>query len=169
VVNLQINEKIGWQGIIKIKVVDAKTKKIKHQETIYNQITKLALNEMITALLGDTVDLEIKELAIGDDDTATSSNDEALGNEIYRVSDTDSGVSDIGEVTTEFVIKGTEYTAIQATGVIEELGIYAGSAAAVYGAGAGIDTGLLLARVLWSYELIASEDIYIQRIDLLYA
>ncbi len=150
--------KLKWNGFYLITI---KNKGEIRTEIIKNEITNNAKDEIIKGFYGSSPDMEIKELAIGDGTTTPSVTDTILVNEVYRISDTTAPVrTGAGENTTEFVLTGTEFT-----GQIEEIGIFAGSGADPWGGGAGKDTGLLISRVLWSHLMLASEEIYFQRID----
>lgn len=162
---MRIEEKLKWHGHILAVVRDHETKIIKKRKIIQNQITDSALDEIIKGLYASSPDIEIKEMAFGDGTTAPSSSDSTLVNETYRVSNTELGRTDTGQVTSEFVLNYVEYLAVQPSGVINEIGIFAGTSAAVWGGGAGKDTGLLIARVLFPYTLLSGEEIFFQRID----
>jgi len=103
---------------------------------------------------------QIYHLAIGDDNTAPTSTDSTLGNEVYRVPVTSQVRTGVGELTSEFYITNTEFS-----GDIEELGIYAGLTSEDWNGGTGADTGILLARVLYSDTKGSNEELLIQRID----
>lgn len=155
-----MTNKIKWNGFYLILIKNNNNGEIK-KEIIKNEITNNAKDEIIKPLYGDTPDMEIKELAIGDGTSTPAATNTILDNEVYRISDTTVPArTGIGENTTEFVLRGTEFT-----GQINEIGIFAGSGALPWGAGAGKDTGLLISRVLWSHDMLASEEIYFQRID----
>lgn len=153
-------DKTNNKGLYVLTKVKTKTKEILEQKIIFNTLTNNGLNEIIKPLYNSIPDMEVKEFAVGTGTTAVSADDETLDTEVYRTSKTDQNVTDNGQVTTEFVLSGVEYT-----GAINEIGIFAGSTAAVWGAGAGKDTGLLISRRLWSTTLAADESIYLQRID----
>ena len=103
---------------------------------------------------------QIMHLGIGDDNTAPTSTDSDLGNETYRVPVVTQTLTGTGELTTEFYITATEFS-----GTIEEFGIFAGVFSEDWNAGAGADTGILLARVLYSDTKTTNEEILVQRID----
>jgi len=153
-----------WQGFFLVKIKDCISNKI-IEKKIINNITDIAFNEIIKPLYDSLYlpNIEIKELAIGTGLTAPSGTDTKLVTEVYRISDSMAPISTgTGQVTTEFILKGTEYT-----GPIEEIGIFAGSSALPWSGGAGKDTGLLIARILWNHTMISTEEIYFQRVDLI--
>lgn|SRR4030066_587798 len=152
--------KYKWEGVWLITIRNTKTNKLT-RDIVYNTITNLAFDEIIKGLYGSSPDMEIKELAIGDGSSVPSATNTTLDNEVYRISDTTAPTrTGVGQVTTEFILLGTEYT-----GPIEEIGVFVGSGALPWGAGAGKDTGLLLSRILWSHTMVAEEEIYFQRVD----
>lgn len=154
------NDFYNHKGLYILKKVKTKTLQIIEKKIITNTLTNNALNEIIKSFYGSVPDLEVKEFAIGTGSTAVSATDEKLVTEVYRTSKTDQNVTDNGQVTTEFILSGDEYV-----GAINEIGIYAGFAAAAWGGGVGKDTGTLISRRLWSTTLSADESIYLQRIE----
>lgn len=154
-----MNNNLNWEGIIYIKIFNKITGQIKRFK-IKNLITNLGFDEIIKSFYTSAPDMQIKEFAIGTGTTSPAASDTKLSNEIYRISDSTIERSGTGQVTSEFILKGSEYT-----GAIEELGIFCGSLAQTWSSGAGKDTGLLLARVLWSYTLTVDEEIYFRRVD----
>jgi len=149
-----IKEKFIRKGKFFIKVINAKTNKIKNFE-IHNIITATALAEMAKPLNGDSPDLEIKYVAVGDDDTAVTGNETTLVNETERKAVATLSIVSNTIVQSEFVLLKAE-----AVGTIEEVGIFCGSSA-----GAAVDSGTLLSRILWSYDKSADEEIHIIRQD----
>lgn len=155
-----INEKFIHDGVYLIRKVKTLTGKIIETKIINNTITNVALNEIIKPLVNISPDMQIKELSIGTGSTTPSGANTTLETEVYRISSTDQNITDTGQVTTEFILNGTEYA-----GAINEIGIFAGTSALAWGGGAGKDTGLLISRVLWSTTIAIDESIYFQRID----
>lgn len=127
----------------------------KHAKTLYNIITDVALDEMIEILMGTASDIQIKYLAVGDDDTAVTGVETALGNETFRTAIASQTKTAVGTVTSDFTILNTE-----AVGSIEEIGIFGGAAAT-----AAADSGTLIARLLWSKTKTNLEEISIVRTD----
>lgn len=159
----KINEKYKHSG--DYLLIIKKNNTVKDRFIIENQITKYARDEICKPLYGTAADIEIGYIAFGDGTTTPTEDDQTLSNEVYRVNETSLGKYDFGQVLSEFVLTGLEYTAVQPSGVINEIGIFGGSSAAAYGGGAGIDTGLLISRVSWTYTLASDESIFIQRFD----
>lgn len=142
---------------VRITVCDLEGK-IKEQVTLKNTITNLLFNFYRDALAGDLADgteFEIKYLALGDDNTAPAVTDTLLGNETFRKALTSTSKPGVGQYETIVYIAPAE-----AIGLIEELGWFAGPLA-----GAGADTGTLIARVLWSRNKTALESVQVERLD----
>jgi len=161
----KINEKFPHTGDILIRVWNKKLKKFTFKKILNNQITNSARDELIKPLYGATPDMNVAFLAVGTGTTSPAATDNALVLETFRVADTDLNRTDVGQVTSEFVLDGLDYIAEVAAGTISEIGFFAGSGAAAWGAGAGKDTGLLISRVLFSYTITVDEEIYFQRVD----
>ncbi len=122
---------------------------------LHNLITTAGLNMGRNGLYGDVGDLEVKYMGIGDDATAPALADTTLGNETFRKARTSQSKPADGAVLY------TQYIApAEAVGTIEELGWFAGAAA-----GAGADTGIMIARVLYSRTKTALESLQIERTD----
>jgi len=104
-------------------------------------ITNAGLNMIKNAKRGTVTDLEYKIIAVGSDNTPPAAGDVALGTETKRkllTSKTDGGN---GIVDIVAILQADE-----AVGQIEEVGIFAGAAAAVLTP----DSGILVARFLYS-------------------
>uniref|UniRef100_A0A6M3MBP6 Uncharacterized protein n=1 Tax=viral metagenome TaxID=1070528 RepID=A0A6M3MBP6_9ZZZZ len=129
---------------------------IKDQVVLKNTITDLLFNLYRDALAGDVTasELEILGMGVGDDDTPPLRTNTWLGNETFRKLLTSSSKPAIGQYNTVFYIAPAE-----AVGVIEELGWFAGPLAV------GIDTGTLIARVLYSRVKTNLESIDVERLD----
>ena len=106
-------------------------------------------------LKGDISDGQIKYLAVGSSATAITDAQTTLVAETFRKAFTDE------EVPTDDSYKTICYvTPAEAVGWIRELGWFAG-----VGAGAGADTGIMIARILWSRNKTALESLQIDRLD----
>lgn len=120
-----------------------------------NLLTTVGFNMFRDGLYGDVTDLEIKYFAWGSDNTAPALTDTQLGVETARKIMTSH--SKPANAQHEFI----EYLApAEAVGAIEEFGWFAGAAA-----GAGVNSGIMIARVLYSRVKTAVESITIERID----
>ncbi len=155
-------------GYIRITVRDLEGN-ILERVVLKNTITNLLFNLYRDALAGDLVhkdDLKIMRFAIGDDDGTIlplAVTNTTLGNEIYRI-DTPTSTSKpaIGRYRTVWYLP----PAIPAGGGwIREVGIFSGTAAAVWGAGAGKDSGTLMARVFWVRDKTTLESVQFERLD----
>lgn len=147
-----INE-IGWIGKFNIKVVNKLTGVI--EETRFNRVMDVALDELIKCLQGQTTDLEIKYLALGTSNTPVTDSQTQLGNEIFRTPYISSEKTAVGELTTVFSALDAE-----AVGQIEEIGIFSGASATITP-----NSGKLISRILWSKNKTNLEEIQFTRID----
>ena len=139
---------------VKITVRDIRGEIIDVVE-FHNLITTVGLNMFRDLLEGLILDGEIKELAVGSDNTAPAITDTKLGTETFRKTITAFSEPADGELKTTVYIAPPE-----AVGLIEEVGWFAG-----VGAGAGADSGILVSRVLYSRNKTALESIEIVRED----
>ena len=125
-------------------------------DVFHNTITNDARFMVAHALSGAAVDLRIKYVALGDDDTTPTSSDHALGSEKYR-----RAVADYSYPATASVKTTTSVPASEATGfTIKEIGWFAGPTAT-----ASADSGVLVARVLYTRAKSALEILQIDRTD----
>ncbi len=138
--------------IVTVRDLKGRVTDVKH---LHNLITTVGLNMPRDGFYGDVSDFEVKFMGIGDDSTAPVLADTTLGNETFRKARTSQSKPADGAV------KYTQYIApAEAVGAIEELGWFAGAAA-----GAGADTGIMIARVLYSRVKTALESLQIERTD----
>lgn len=131
-----------------------------------NIITNLLFNLYRDALAGTLAhkdDFKIMRLAIGNDNGTIlplAITNTKLGNEIFRINLTDSDAAVTGTYWTMFYLAPSE-----AVGWIREIGWFGGTAAAVWGGGAGKDTGTLIARIFWARNKTALESVQFERTD----
>ena len=150
-----MTNKTKWAGKFVISVRNKDTGDVT-DTVIHNRIMDDILDDLANTLVGTTTDLEIKYLAIGTGNTAITDSDATLDTEIFRTAPVSGPTNtDIGEITTEFIVLDTE-----AVAQIEEIGIFVGTSAT-----ASADSGTLLSRILWSKNKTASEEITFRRID----
>lgn len=147
---------LDWQGKIKITAFDAKNN-IVQEDVIYNTITTAGKNLLASCIRDNTVDAEIKFVALGSDNTSPTTSDTSLGTEIFRKSVTSKVASGTGATTTTCYIAPDE-----AVSQIEEIGFFSGSSAS-----STTDSGTLYARVLYSRNKTAVESLQIERVDTL--
>ncbi len=151
---LKIEERRPWAGRIRVTVRDLGGHVIEIVE-FDNLITTVGLNMVRDGLYGDVSDLEVKYFALGSDSTAPTIGDTTLGTETFRKIRTSQSKPGNGQSKfTLYIAPG------EAIGAIEEFGWFAGAAA-----GAGADTGIMIARVLYSRVKTALESITIERTD----
>lgn len=150
-----IKEQRTWRGHIRVIVFD-RDGKVKQIDEFDNLITDAGLNLIRDLLSGAVADGEIKYMAWGDDDTTPSAADTKLGNELGRqqVTKQENGVN-------AGVLDTTTYLSpLIANGQIEELGWFAGPDAT-----SAKDSGVLVARVLYSKLKTELESIQVVRTD----
>lgn len=123
--------------------------------TFKNLIPTVGFNMMRDGLYGDVTDFQIKYTGVGDVNTAPALTDWKLGNETFRKAVTSRSKPAAGQCKTVQYIAPAE-----AVGWIKEIGWFAGATA-----GGGVNTGTLVARVLYSRNKTALESIQIERTD----
>lgn len=152
-----MNEQSNWLGQWEIEIRE--NEQIKEIVPLdHNLITDAGLNLFRDALKGDVTDLQIKYVALGNDATAPAAAQTALVAEQFRKVVTSRNVDPItpGKLYTELYIADTEANAFKT----EEIGWFAGAAAS-----ATIDTGIMIARILYSRQKSATESWTIRRTD----
>jgi len=106
-----------------------------------NQLTEAYRQSILNQLAGNTaVDLEIKYLAVGTDNTPATAQDTTLGAELFRSVPTARTV--VGTYMQTFWVLTNE----QANGSLREIGVFAGDATA------SPNTGTMLSRIVISLE-----------------
>ncbi len=145
-----------WTGHITITVRDLNGVILEVVEK-ENLITTVAFNMIRDVLAGDVSDGEIKRMALGDDNTAPALADTILGNETSRYTLTSSTKPSAGQWRSVFYVFPASSVA-----QIEEIGWFAGAAA-----GAGADSGILVAHILYSRLKTNLESIQVERLDTL--
>jgi len=163
---------IKWIHNVKIIARDTEGRILDIRE-FHNLITTVGLNMVRDFLYGDVADGEIKEFALGDDNTAPALTDTKLGNETFRKVLTSHSKPANGQ------IKSIVYVApAEAVGQIEEIGFFA-SRDLILAEDSdplttetsdrlireGTDSGLMISRVLYSRLKTNIESIQIERVD----
>jgi hypothetical protein len=146
--------RLAWAGQVRVVRRDLSGRVIGEQ-LLHNLITDAALDQLAGLLIAAPVDTEIKYLAWGDDATPPTGADTVLGNELGRKIVTAQEAGSTGQSITTVYLGPAD-----ANEAIAELGWYAGATA-----GAGKDSGLLLARVLYSHTKTTLESIQVERTD----
>ena len=152
---MEVNKRTGWRSEIRIIARDLKGNII-DDVTLKNQIKNVGLNLMRDGLSGAASSTEIKYLAWGSSNTANAVNQTALVAEFGRKQITSQEAGSTGVVTTTCYIAPNEGNRTK----IEELGWFAGS-----GATAIANSGVLVARVLYSRTKSALESLQVIRTD----
>jgi len=148
------NELTGHRGIIEFTVFDLDGSVIETR-TIKNMITDVWFNYVRDAMLGLQNDLEIKYMAVGDSVVVPAKSDYKLGNERFR-----KPLTKKESQTSVGRMRSTTYLApYEAVFQIGEIGFYGGNATDTK------DSGVLLARVLYSRNKTSLESIQVVRTD----
>src|SRR4030042_3856680 len=116
---------------------------------VENTITKFFNDELAKAIYGSTPDCEIKYLAIGTGTSTPTRESTLLDAEVFRCQADTCDKVDYGQVLADFTIQDTDYS-----GSIAEIGIFGGSTATITA-----NSGILLARVLWSHTKLTTEEL----------
>lgn len=142
-----------WEGTFQI-VIETPTRRKTIQ--LKNFITDTGLN-YIRDLLDGSINppTEIRYIAFGSSNTTPVASDTKLGNEFFRKQVTKQELPGTGQVASTVYIAPYE-----ANQQIEEIGVFAGPDAT-----AAKDSGVLIARVLWSHLKTELESLQIVRTD----
>ena len=124
----------------------------------HNLITDAGLNLFRDMLKGDVTDAQIKYVALGNDATAPANEQTTLIAERFRKVVTSRNVDPVtpGKLYTELYIADTEGNDFKC----EEIGWFVGATA-----GATVDSGVMIARILYSRQKAATESWTIRRTD----
>lgn len=142
-----------WEGTFQI-VIESPYKK--RTVSLHNMITDAGLNYM-RDLLDGTINppTSIQYIALGSSNNSVAASDIKLGNEVFRKAVTKQEKLGTGQIQTICYISPAE-----ANFQIEEIGVFAGPEATEEK-----DTGILIARVLWSHLKNELESLQIVRTD----
>jgi hypothetical protein len=149
---------IGWLGQWELIRLDKGGNVIETTGLRPNLLMDAGLNMIRDVLSGTISDAEIKYVALGSDATEPANSQTQLVAEEFRkivTSQTDDPVT-VGVLHTELFISDAEANSFKT----EEIGWFAGAAA-----GAGADTGIMVARVLYSRQKTDEESWTIYRTD----
>ena len=147
----------GWLGQWELEISEGgKVKEIVPLQ--HNLIMDDGLNMFRDALKGTVTDCKIKYVALGNDPTAPANNQKKLVAEQFRKIVTSQNVDPVtpGKLYTEVYIADTEGNDFKC----EEVAWFAGSAAS-----ATVDTGICIARVLYSRQKSSTESWTFRRTD----
>lgn len=156
--SLNIVERHGWSGRYRVTRLDPITHAPIDEPLLWtpNLITYAAKTRAARLLRDSGTDIRIRYVALGNGDTAAAPEDVDLESEVFRKQPTQQTATATGECTTTVIVSSFE--AVQQ---IEEIGWFAGPDAV-----ATADTGLLVARVLYSRNHTSDEALQIDREDL---
>jgi len=124
----------------------------------HNLITDAGLNMFRDLLKGTITDGKIKYVALGNSATAPANDQTTLVAEQFRKIVTSQNVDPVtaGKLYTELYVADAEANAFKC----EEIGWFAG-----VGATATVDTGIMIARILYSRQKASTESWTIRRTD----
>jgi len=147
----------SWLGQWEIEIRENGQKK----ESIpigHNLLTDAGLNLIRDMLSGSITDAQIKYVALGNGTAVPANNDSKLTAEQFRkvVTTRNNDPLQAGKLYTELYVADTEGNTFKT----EEIGWFAGS-----GATAAKDSGILIARILYSRQKAATESWTIRRTD----
>lgn len=153
---MKLSELVGWSGLVTIKVLDLQGEVI--DETIVKNLITTVGKEMLRDILsGAITDGEIKYVGMGSDNTAPAVGQTTLVAEEFRKAmTTQANGGGTAELDSTVYIAPFEAN----TFTTEEIGWFAGVAA-----GAGADSGIMVARILYSRAKNNLEAIQIVRTD----
>lgn len=120
---------------------------------VQNRLTDAGLNALV-GNLKTASDITIKYLALGDSDMPLSDSMTALGNERFRTPFYLQESGGTGIMKSYFSVLDAE-----ANFHIKEVGIFIGNATTAK------DSGIMLSRILWSHDKLATEELQFVRTD----
>jgi len=151
--NMRTNEAVGWSGLIRVEVYNAAG--LVEAVEFPNLITDAGLDLIRDAYLSFTDRSEPEFMAFGSDSTPPADGDTTLGAEFGRVPITDRTAAGTGVAETRAIINSIQGVAPP---TIEELGWFAD-------ADDDVDSGILIARVLYTRAKTNLESILVTRTD----
>lgn len=145
---MKILEKFGFCGIFELTKRDKNTRKILKYIKKDNLIMNAALDELIKSMYNPNSDMQLKYIAIGDDNTAAAASQTTLESETYRVPIITKIRSGTGEFYVRAILK--DYQPEDGAGIttIKEVGTFAGSNANQWNDGGGANSGLMISRIV---------------------
>lgn len=152
-----MQEMTAWLGQWEIEIKEnGRTKEVVPLK--HNLLTDAGLNMLRDMLSGAITDAQIKYVALGNSATAPANADPQLGAEQFRKVVTSRNTDPVtaGKLYTELYIADTEANTFKC----EEIGWFAGAAA-----GVGVNTGIMIARILYSRQKASTESWTIRRTD----
>lgn len=155
---MQVNSFLGWLGQWEIIISDKNEDVIERTGIRPNLITDAGLNLFRDLLAGTITDGEIKYVALGNSALTPDYGQTSLGSEQFRKQTSFQGpdTTGPGKLITELYVADTEANNFQT----EEIGWFAGS-----GATATVNSGVMIARILYSRQKNNLESWTIRRTD----
>jgi len=153
-----MNEKTNWIGQWEVIAHDKQGNELWRDKIKPNMIMDVALDMVVNMLRGTVTDGEIKYVALGSDTTSPAEDQTTLVAEEFRKAVTSQNPDPVtaGKLYTELYVADTEANSFKC----EEIGWFAGAAAT-----ASADTGIMIARVLYSRQKASTESWTIRRTD----
>lgn len=148
---------VGWLGQYEIVIRDRDGNIIERTGLRPNLITDAGLNMFRNLLSGAIGDGEIKYIALGSGTTAPANGQTQLVSEqLRKLVTSQANLATAGELETILFVADTEANAFKT----EEIGWFAG-----VGATGTVNTGVMIARVLYSRQKTSLESWTIRRLD----
>ena len=146
--------RLAWEGLITVTVTERG--RVTREDTFHNLITDAGLSALAGTLGGIDLAGGITWIAVGDGTTPPAPGDTKLANETFRKFHTSHTLTGPAMRTHLYLAPA------DAVGQISEIGWFTGPSAS-----ATKDSGVMLARVLYSHTKTALEAVTIQRTDTL--
>lgn len=143
-----------WAGLVRIAIRDERTGRVK-LFVGHNLITDVG-KDYLAGMLAGLHSVGIVYMALGSSSTAPASADIRLGAEFFRKAITTQAQT----AGTKNLLSRTYVASYEANTAISEIGWYAGPAAS-----GTTDSGVLIARVLYSHTKLVTESLQVDRTD----
>jgi hypothetical protein len=147
-------ERGGWFGLVTVTAVDPDGH-VTFKETFKNHITDAGLSMFADLAAGVITDGRVRYIATGTGTATTQDSDVKLGAEVFRKGFSSQTRPATGQMYTQALIASGESNVN-----IQELGWFAG-----VGATATPNSGIMVARLLFSYNKTINESLYLDRTD----
>lgn len=154
---MEVHERAGWLGQWEVVIRDLHGNVVERTGLRPNLLTDAGLGMVRDLLKGDITDGKVKYVALGSGNTAPAGGQTALVSEQFRkaIASHSDGASP-GQAASDGLISDAEANSFRC----EEIGWFAGE-----GATAAPNSGIMVARVLYSRQKNALESWTIRRID----
>ena len=154
---MNIKDSTGWLGQWELVVADTHGNILERTGLVPNLLMDVGLNMIRDALNGTVTDLEIKFVALGSSNTAPANGQTQLAAEQFRKPVTAQNVlAGVGALETLLYIPEFEANDF----MTQEIGWFSGT-----NASSTTNTGLMIARVLYSRQKNSGEQWTLRRVD----